>query len=106
MENPGVNIGPWGDDSPDVLLKREHEELLSARRYVEIPSNMQQRVDYGVRTDGQPEYVGFGPRGLAASASGWLIHKFTYTVISSTDFLSYRSIGYGIWDNRASVTYA
>ena len=61
---------------------------------------MQMRCDYDVRTDGQPVYLGFAPKGLDASADGWLIHKFTYDV---SDRVTVRQIAYDIWDDRADV---
>lgn len=82
---------------------REHEGPIQAKRITEIPSNLQQRIDYDVRTDGQPVYIGFGARGLATSATGWLIQTFTY---DGSNNLTLRQIAYDSWDNRASATYA
>lgn len=81
----------------------EHETLLKAKRYTEIPSNHQIRCDYSDRTDGQPTYIGFAPRSLASSTSGWLLQKFTYDGSSQCTL---RQIAYDSWDNRASATYA
>lgn len=68
--------------------------------------SIQMRVDYDVRTDGQPLYVGYAARGIASSQKGWLIQKFTYTTIGGADYVSYRSISTDIWDNRATATYS
>lgn len=81
----------------------EHETLLKAKRYTEIPSNMQMLADYVARTDGQPIYLGFAPRGLAEGTNGWLLQKFTY---DGSDQCTSRKIAYGDWTNRASETYA
>lgn len=82
---------------------REHELALFAKRFTEIPSNMQMLADYDVRTDGQPIYLGFAPRGLAEGADGWLLQKFTY---DGSEQCTSRKIAYGDWTNRASETYA
>lgn len=105
-ENLGTQSGGLGSDRAEEFIRRSHEELLCAQRYVEIPSNLQQRVDYGARTDGQPEYIGYAPRGLSTSQSGWLLQNFTYTDIGGTDYMTLRQIAYNSWDNRASATYA
>lgn len=81
----------------------EHETSLKAKRYTEIPTNMQMLADYGARTDGQPVYLGFAPRGLAEGTDGWLLQKFTY---DGSDQCTSRKIAYGDWTNRASETYA
>jgi hypothetical protein len=81
----------------------ENEILLAAKRVTEIPSNGQLRCDYDGQTDGQPAYIGFAPRGLGASTTGWLIQKFTY---DGSRQMTLRQIAYDSWDNRASATYA
>ena len=85
--------------SSDVENKT-YEKDLWAGRFTEIPSNMQMRADYTTRTDGQPVYLGFAPKGLASSATGWLLHKFTY---DGSDRVTVRQIAYDIWDDRADV---
>ena len=97
-----------GQTRPSVIEKEAYEGSLCASRITEIPSNMQMRCDYDTRTDGQPVYLGFAPKGLGSSfasiASGWLIHKFSY---DASDRVTLRQIGYGVWDTRAStITYA
>lgn len=72
---------------------------------LENPSNLQQRIDYVARTDGQPVYVGFALKGTATTGT-WLIQKFTYTTISGTDYLSLRQSSVGDWDDRATLTYS
>lgn len=81
----------------------EHETELKAKRFTEIPSNMQMRADYDGETDGLPLYLAFAPRGLASSTDGWLIQKFTY---DGSRQATLRQIAYGNWDNRTSETYS
>lgn len=83
--------------------EREHELLLLAKRVVEIPSNSQIRADYDGRTDGQPVYLGCGAKGLASSATGWIIQKFTY---DGDNQFTLRQSAYDSWDNRTGATYA
>jgi hypothetical protein len=81
----------------------ELEVDLKAKRTTEIPTNMQMRVDYDGAVDGLPLYMGFAPRGLASSATGWLIQKFTY---DGSRQATLRQCAYDSWDNRASGTFA
>lgn len=80
---------------------REHEVPLFAKRVVQLPSNQKERWDYGARTDGQPDYWGFAPKGLAEGSDGWIIYKYTYSGSNATE----KNIAYGNWTNRASETY-
>lgn len=84
---------------------REHEGLLLAKRITEIPSNNQLRVVWALGTGGNQvaAYVGFGPRGLSAASTGWMVQKFTY---DANDNPTLRQIAYGIFNNYASLTYA
>jgi hypothetical protein len=84
-----------------VVEVREHEDLLCARRITEIPSNMQMRIAYNANS--QEEYIGYAPRGLSASSTGWLLQKLTYDV---SNRLSLRQIAYDSWDNRAGGDYS
>lgn len=93
----------WGQTRATDAESREHEQFLFAKRTTEVPSNMQMMADYGARTDGQPEYLGYAPRGLAAGTDGWLLQKYTY---DGNDQCTSRQIAYGNWTNRASETYA
>lgn len=96
---------PAGAVKPSSIENDTYDAGVGAYRLVEIPSNLQMRVDYNSQTDGQPLYVGYGARGLASSANGWLVQKFTYDSNSPRQ-CTLRQIAYGIWDNRASLTYA
>lgn len=79
--------------------EREHQNTLFAKRIVEIPSDLQQRFEYN--GDGTVLYAGYAPKGLATSATGWLVHKFTY----SSQQVTLRQSQYTTWDLRASGTY-
>lgn len=91
-----------GQTKTSAAESREHEETLYAKRTTEIPSNMQMRAAYS-STDGLPDYLGFAPRGLASSTTGWLLQKFTY---DASRQCTLRQIAYDSWDNRAVATYA
>lgn len=91
-----------GNTKPTSIEQDIHEKDLFAARFTEIPSNQQMRCDYDGRTDGQPVYIGFGAKGLASSADGWLLQKFTY---DGSNFVTLRQIFYGIWDSRTGYTY-
>lgn len=92
-----------GQGRPDAIAVDGYEGLLSAARITEIPTNMQMRADYLLRTDGLPTYMAYGPKGLATSSTRWLLQKFTY---DSNAQCTLRQIAYGSWDNRASASYS
>lgn len=100
-DNLGVPTGGLNNDSAVTIDRREHEELLAARRFTEIPTNLQLRIEYNA--SGTEKYIGHGPRGLATSANGWLLHFLEYNGSSQ---LTSRTIAYDSWDNRATATYA
>jgi len=101
----GDTVDQRGAVKPSNLEQEVFDPKIGAYKYVEIPSNLQMRGDYTGRTDGQPVYIGYAIRGLASSADGWLIQKFTYDV---SGFMTLHQISYDIWDDRADVgtTYA
>jgi hypothetical protein len=80
-----------------------YEADIYAHRSTEIPSNLQARVDYDVRTDGQAVYMGWTARGLAENLDGWLLHKLEY---DAGGMYIKRTIAYDSWANRASASYA
>jgi hypothetical protein len=61
------------------------------------------KMDYSVRTDGQPVYVGFNNRGSLTSDSNWVIQKLTY---NTNGFVTDVDIAIDSWDNRTGATYA
>lgn len=79
---------------------REHEPQLWAKRIIEIPSDQVQRFEYNA--DGTVKYAAYGPRGLGAGDTGWLIHKFTY----SSGAVTLRESAYDSWDNRVTASYS
>lgn len=68
-----------GAVKPSSIERDGFDENLKAIRATEVPSGLKMRLDYGSRTDGQPDYQGFAPSGLAEGDNGWLIYKFTYS---------------------------
>lgn len=93
---------------PSALEQEVYDKNLSAFRYTEIPSGMKQRLDYGARTDGQPDYIGYAPSGLAEGTNGWVLWKFTY---DGSGFMTAKDI-YGAveadnanWTDRATYTF-
>lgn len=81
---------------------REHQETLLAKRVTDIPNDLQNRFDYDSRSDGQPVYLGYGAKGLDASADGWIIYKHTY---DGSGFITLKQTAFDSWSNRNSATY-
>lgn len=77
-------------------------QRMAAQGVKDVPSDQQIAADYVARTDGQPIYLGFAVRTAATSDSVWIIYKFTY---DASDQMTSRKTAFGIWDNRASLTY-
>jgi hypothetical protein len=102
MGNIGLNNDFHGNVKPSSVEQAVYERDLCAGRMTEIPSNLQMRAAYS-STDGQPDYVGFAPRGLAEGTNGWLLQKFAY---DASRQCTSRTIAYGDWTNRATETYA
>lgn len=57
------------------------------------------RIEY---TGGNANYMGFAEKGLGISASGWLLHKYTYDASGNATL---RQISYDSWDDRGLTTY-
>jgi hypothetical protein len=62
----------------------------------------QKFLDYDVRTDSNPVYVGFNFRGAATSDTNWVLQKLTYDASSRVTIVQ---IAIDSWDNHASATY-
>ncbi len=92
----------WGQTKVSAAEAKEHEDLLKAKRMVEVPSNLLMKVDYDTRTDANPVYVGYAPRGSADEDDGWLLQKLTY---DTTDRVTIRQVAYGNWTDRTSESY-
>lgn len=93
----------WGQTKVSAAEAQENENLLSAKRVVDIPSNMQMFCDYDVRTDTQPIYIGWAPKALAAGTDGWLLYKFTY---DGSNRVTSRQIAYGNWTGHTTASYS
>ena len=91
-----------GATKPTSIEKDMYEPALFAGRFTEIPNNMQIMSDYVSRTDSQPIYLGYAPKGLATDVDGWILYKFTYDV---SDRITVRQTQYSNWDARTSGTY-
>lgn len=99
----GSTFEPVGNAHTSSVEKAVYEEGLVALRTAEIPSNMQGRADYDTRTDRQPVYLGYAPKGLAEGTTGWLLHKMEYDV---SDRWVKTTIAYGDWTNRSTASYS
>jgi hypothetical protein len=84
---------------PDAIAVDSYEHDLSASRIAEIPTNMQARWVY----DGSNQciYAAYAPRGLAESADGWLLQKFTWVAGNCTK----REIAYNSYTNYLTASY-
>lgn len=70
--------------------------LLDVKRSI---SDFATRLDYDVRTDGNPVYVGKAPQGTLTSAVAWTVQRLTYDASARLILVEVRS---GVvWDNRA-----
>ena len=98
----GTSVVQHGAVKPSNLEQECFDTTVGAYKYVEIPSNLQAR--YAYNADGTVLYAGYAVRGLASSATGWLLQKFTYDTMKVT----LRQIAYSSWDLRAdgATTYA
>jgi len=96
----GGSTNPYGQVRSSDVEGKTYDPALLAIRYVEIPPNLQMRVEY---SGANALYMGFADKGLGISASGWLLHKFTYDASGRPTL---RQIAYDSWDDRALTTYA
>ena len=101
-----MSVNFEGEVKPSSIEQAGFDKNLLASRFTEIPSGQKMRLDYDVRTDGQPVYQGFAPTGLGESQDGWLIYKFTY---DGSNNMTQRDIA-GVdedvnWTGRTGYTY-
>jgi hypothetical protein len=75
---------------------------ISNYSFVEFPQYYQFSIDYDDRTDGQPVYIGYAPKGSAAGDNDWLIFMFTY---NESDQVLTRKSAFGNWTDRATLSY-
>lgn len=67
---------------------------------------LQMAIDYDVRTDGQPLYLGYTAMGQSTTDNRWQIAKFTYTTINTADYVLTKKLAIGAWDSRSLLTYS
>ena len=93
--------------------RREHDTTLWAKRVTQIPNNLQERYDYGARTDGQPEKIGYAPSGLSQNSYGWLVIQYAYDgdgfvlskKIARESLVQTTEGGTASWSGRSGYTY-
>ena len=99
----GDSFTSEGASSDTATMAREHDDAMYAKRVMDIPHNLQMRLDYSGAPTGQPLYMGYGARALDAGTDGWIIYKFTY---DGSDNVTLRQTAYTNWTARAAGTYA
>jgi len=92
----------YGQVRASVIEQNTYDKALLALRSTEVPSNLQQWLDYDTREDGQPVYIGFADKGLSINASGWLLQNFTY---NDAGLMTKRLIAYDSWADRTLTTF-
>lgn len=72
-------------------------------KYYQTGEQTQQlRLDYDVRTDEQPVYIGFADQGVGESEDKWTLQKLTY---DGSNRATQRGIAIGAWSKRTTLTY-
>lgn len=105
-----MSLNHHGNSQP-AIDQEEHthpfgESAFGAKMVIEpMPpaSYSQKRLDYDVRSDANPVYVGFNHKGAASSATNWVLQKLTYDGSSRVTLVQ---IAVDSWDNRVSATYS
>lgn len=100
MSTYGSGIRIEGATKPTSIDVDSYENAIYAKRIVEIPSNLQMRIEYGA--NGKSKYAGYAPRGVGEDTEGWLIQYFEY---DGSNRIVKRTIGYDSWDNRDGASY-
>lgn len=96
-----VQVKDTGGALIDPATKGEQQTIQGLLEDVKRSvTDYESRLDYDVRTDGNPVYVGKAPEGTATSATGWTIQKLTY---DGSDRLTRAQVLTGVWDDRASL---
>lgn len=97
----GTSVVQHGAVKPSNLEQEVFDTKVGAYRYIEVPSNLQLKVEYNA--SGTAKYRGYAVKGLAAGTDGWLIQFLEY---DANNRLTTRTIAYGNWTNRAAETYS
>ncbi len=99
-----------GQVSNSILIE-EHtmpfgEGKVAAKSVIEyIPAGTltQKFLDYDVRSDSNPVYVGFNLRGALTSDANWLLQKLTY---DGSNRVTTVQVAIDSWTNRTTTTYS
>jgi hypothetical protein len=70
-----------------------------------VDINEEVRFDYGVRVDGNPEYVGRAPQGTLSSDDTWIIKKMEYDLTAAARLVRMQAL-IGAWDDRATLNWS
>lgn len=96
----GSSFVPSGATKVSGVELDTFEGLIHASRITEIPPNSQARFVYDASNN--CIYAAYAPRGLSESATGWLLHKYTWVSGNCTK----REIAYDSYSNYLTATYA
>lgn len=83
-----------------VYQSAKNHHLLQNIHFMPLPPGWKQRLDYGDRTDGQPDYLGVAHNEVADSESQWTIYKYTY---NDDQFVTLIESAGGSWEARESL---
>ena len=84
-------------ETEQYIANYEHDDLFNAKQVTDVGSD-KQIIIFAEATN--VKYIGFGARGLATSADGWLIKK----IDKSADPTTIKH-AIGILDDKATLTY-
>jgi len=105
-----MSLNHKGNAQPSIDIE-EHshpfgEGAFGAKMVMEpmpAATKTQKRLDYDVRTDSNPVYVGFNFPGAATSATNWALQKLTYDGSARVTLVQ---VATDSWDNRTTTTYS
>ena len=95
-----------GATKPTAIEVDGYEPLVVAHRTTDVPSALQQLIDYGARTDGQPVYQGWAPPGMAQGTNGWLIKYYQYNGSGWCTSITSTALSDANWTNRSTAAYS
>jgi len=96
----GTNIDQRGAVKPSNLEQESFDGAIGAFKQIPYPSNLQEYYVYNA--DGTLKYAGYAVKGLATSATGWLLLYYQY---DANLRVTSKTVAYNSWDNRATATY-